>query len=96
MLGITQRDIKRTVCIREKTRLTYIIQVVKLQKWRQAGHVARMNDNRWTKRITDRLLYNDKCSKKRPDTRWRGEIEKFTSLTWQRIAQNRQLWNELG
>ena len=31
--------------------------------WRWAGHVARMNDNRWTKRITDWCPYNDKKQK---------------------------------
>jgi len=35
-----------------------------------------MNGNRCTKRITDWIPYNDKRSKKRPDTRWRDEIEK--------------------
>ena len=39
------------------------------QKWRWTGHVARMNDNRWTNRITNWCPYNDKRSKKRPDTR---------------------------
>ena len=33
---------------------------------------------------------------KRPDTRWKDDIEKFAGKTWQRIAQDRQLWKELG
>ena len=45
MLGITLRDRKRSTWIREKTKVKDIIQVVKQQKWRWAGHVARMNDN---------------------------------------------------
>ena len=55
-----------------------IVQVIKKQKWRWARHVARMNDNRWTKRITDWCLYSDKRSKKRLDITWRDEIEKFS------------------
>jgi len=39
--------------------------------------------------------YNDKRSKKGLNTRWGDEIEKFDGNTWQRIAQNRQLWKEL-
>ena len=35
-------------------------------------------------------------NQKRLNTRWRDEIEKFAGKTWQRIAQNRQLWKELG
>ena len=95
-LGITIRDRHRSTWIWAKTGGKDIVQVVKKQKWRWAGHVARMNDNRWTKRITDWCPYNDKGSKKRPDTRWRDEIEKNAGKTCQRIAQDRQLWEELG
>jgi len=69
MLGITLRDRKRSTWIREKTKVKDIIQVVKQQKLRWTGHVARMNDNRWTKRLTDWHPYNEKRSRKRPDTR---------------------------
>ena len=51
MLGITMRDGHRSTGIRAKTGVKFIVQVVKKQKWRWAGHVARMKDNRWTKRI---------------------------------------------
>ena len=47
-----------------------------------------MNDNRWTKRITDWHPYNEKQSRKRPDTRWRNEIEKFAGVAWQRLAHD--------
>ena len=46
MLGITTRDRHRSTWIRTKTRVKDIAQVVKKQKWRWAGHIARMNDNR--------------------------------------------------
>ena len=95
MLGITLRDRKRSTWIREKTKVKDIVQVVKQQKWRWAGHVARMNDNRWTKRLTDWHPYNEKRSRKRPDTRWKDEIEKFAGVACQRLAQVRQLWKEL-
>ena len=83
MLGITLRDKKRSTWIREKTKVKDI-PVVKQQKWRWAGHVARMNDNRWTKRLTNWHPYNEKRSRKRPDTRWKDEIEKFAGVAWQR------------
>ena len=41
-------------------RVKDIIQVVKQQKWRWPGHVVRMSDNRWTKKLTDWHPYNDK------------------------------------
>jgi len=55
-----------------------------------------MDDNRWTKRQTDWHQHNEKRSRKRPETRWRDEIEKFAGVAWRRIAQNRQLLKELG
>ena len=39
--------------IRQKTGVKEIIEKVKEAKWRWAGHVARMNDNRWTRRLMD-------------------------------------------
>ena len=41
-------------------------------------------------------LYKKKRSRKRPDTRWKDEIEKFAGIACQRIGQNRQLWKESG
>ena len=55
-----------------------------------------MNDNRWTKSITDWHPYGEKRSRKRPDTRWRDEIGKFSGVAWQRLAQDGQLWKESG
>ena len=34
-------------------------------------------------------------NKKRPGTRWSDKIEKFAGKSWQRVAQDRQLWKEL-
>ena len=50
MLGITLRDRKRSTWIREQTKVTDIIEVIKEQKWRWAGHIARREDNRWNKK----------------------------------------------
>jgi len=47
-------------------------------------------------RITDWHPYNEKRSRKRPDTRSRDEIGKFAGVAEQKLAQDRQLWKELG
>jgi len=95
ILGVTMRDRHRSTWIRAKIGVKVIVQVVKKQKGRWAGHVAKMKDNRWTKRITDWCPFNDKRSKKGP-TLDGEKTEKFAGKTWQRLAQNRQLWKELG
>ena len=96
MLGITLRDRRSSKWIRGITGVTDIIQFIKQQKWRWAGHVARRNDNRWSKRVTDWCPWGNKRSRKRPDTRWRDEIERFAGKTWQRLALDRALWKGMG
>ena len=53
MLEISLRDKKRASWIRENTKVRDKLVSIKEQKWRWAGHVARREDNRWSKRLTD-------------------------------------------
>ena len=39
--------------IRKRTKIIDIIEYTLKQKWKWAGHIARMTDNRWTKRCTE-------------------------------------------
>ncbi|KAE9419416.1 hypothetical protein Angca_005030, partial [Angiostrongylus cantonensis] len=43
---------------------------VKQSKIRWAGHVMRMNDNRWTKAVSDWIPRDVKRTAGRPPTRW--------------------------
>ena len=52
MLNITYRDRKTNIWVREKTKVTDVIKQVRRRKWKWAGHVSRIRDNRWTLRIT--------------------------------------------
>ena len=54
MLGITLRDHKRNTWIRHQTFVSDIIDVIKKGIHGWAGHIARFNDNRWTKK-SDRV-----------------------------------------
>ena len=53
MLNISLRDKVKSSEIRSKTKVKDIIEKIKEAKWRWAGHIARRQDNRWTKRITE-------------------------------------------
>ena len=44
------------------------------QKWRWTGHIARMKDNRWTKRCTEWQPRRGKRSRGRPSRRWQVDI----------------------
>ena len=51
MLNITHRD-RANIWVREKTKVTDVIEQVRRRKWTLAGLVSRIRDNRWTLRIT--------------------------------------------
>ena len=53
MLEISLRDRKRASWVREKTKVKDLLVAIKEKKWRWAGHVARREENRWNKRLTD-------------------------------------------
>ncbi|NNK28772.1 MAG: reverse transcriptase family protein, partial [Flavobacteriaceae bacterium] len=96
MLNITRKDRWRNTVIRNKTKVLDIIQVAKINKWRWAGHVARMQDNRWTRKATDWTPYNGRRPRGRPRTAWEDDIRTFwqSSATWRRSACDRNLWRQ--
>ena len=67
----------------------------KEQTWRWAGHIARREDNRWNKILTDWTPREGKRYRRRPDRKWRDEIEKTAGATWQRLAKSREYWKTL-
>ena len=60
-----------------------------------ADHVARRDDNRWNKRLTDWTPRESKRDRWRPDRRWRDEIEKAAVTTWQQLGRSRESWKRL-
>ena len=50
MLGYKLKDRKRVSWIREQTKLNNLVQATKSAKWKWAGFVQRLTDNRWTKK----------------------------------------------
>ena len=57
--------------------------------WRWAGHIARMKDNRWTKRCTEWQPRRGKRSRGRPSRRWQDDITRKEGTTWNRKAADR-------
>lgn len=83
---------KRAETIREESGVQDVITELYRNKQRWAGHVARMNDNRWTIRATNWYPYGSKRQKGRPHTRWADPLRKTYGITWTRAAQNRSKW----
>ena len=77
MLNIIYRDRETNIWVREKTKVTYVIEQVRRRKWTWAGHVRMMRDNRWTLRITTWKYYKRKRPRRRPARRWRHELDDY-------------------
>ena len=78
--------------IRKRTKVTDIIEYTLKQKWKWAGHIAKMKDNRWTKRCTEWQPRKGKRSRGRPSRRWQDDITEKEGTTWIRKATGRRQW----
>ena len=92
IIGVTRRDRKTNAWVRQQSGVEDILAVVKRQKWRWAGHIARMEDSRWTKLVTEWIPLDGKRERARPKARWEDDITKFLGATWVRIARDRSRW----
>ncbi|KAF2886028.1 hypothetical protein ILUMI_20144 [Ignelater luminosus] len=52
MLRVKKIEKIRSRDIRQLTKLQYVTEYVKKQKWNWSGHIARMSETRWTKKFT--------------------------------------------
>ena len=60
MLNITYRERNTNTWVREKTKVTDVIEQVRRRKWTWVGYVSRIRDNRWTLSITTWKAYERK------------------------------------
>lgn len=95
MLNIKKMQKIRHTKIRETTKATDALTYAKKLKWKWAGHVARLKDERWTSRVTTWKGPIGKRPKGRPLTRWADELIKIAGTCWPQIAQDRDSWSSL-
>ena len=76
--NITFRDRKTNIWVREKTKVTDMIEQVRRRKWTWAWHVSRILDNWWTLPITTWKSYERKRPRGRPARRWRDLLHRFS------------------
>lgn len=96
ILYIKRQDRIRNAYIRERTQLKNVTEIIKGIKWKWAGHVCRMTDDRWTKRVTEWYPRDLTRLRGRKHIRWRDELVKFAGPLWTRKCLCRQEWFELG
>ena len=86
------RDQRHNTWIRQQTGVTDIIDHIRQSKHRWAGHVVRLQDNRWTIRATSWVPRRWLRPRGRPKTRWRDDLSRHLGTTWTRLAQDRHQW----
>ena len=79
--------------IRQITRVTAIVHDETNTKWKWAGHIARIKDNRWTIRST---AWQGVRSVGRPKRSWGDDIVWQQGAVWTRIAKDRRRWRTLA
>ena len=95
MLNITRKDKIKNEVIRSKTKVIDLLEKVEFTKGQWAGHLARMDNNRWAKKTTEWRPREGSRAKGRPKRRWRDEIEEKAGSTWMQRAQDRNAWRRL-
>ena len=61
-----------------------------------AGHVARGDEKKWTNKLMQWKPRTSRRSAGRPQKRWVDDIKEVTGPLWQRKAQDRAQWKNLG
>uniref|UniRef100_A0A0K0D471 Uncharacterized protein n=1 Tax=Angiostrongylus cantonensis TaxID=6313 RepID=A0A0K0D471_ANGCA len=109
MLGVSRftqvRDGIRSSDLLQRSKIKDAVLYAKPSKIRWAGHVMRMNDNRWTRAVSDWIPRDDKRTAERPQTRWsefftksRKErydvrrVSKTRRTHWATLARDREKW----
>ncbi|XP_073960723.1 uncharacterized protein [Choristoneura fumiferana] len=92
MLGITVMHRKRNEWIRRVTKVRDVVEEIERNKWRWAGHIARMNHDRWARRTLEWRPRENTRSRGRPPMRWKDDICRQAGGGWMHMAVDRQAW----
>ena len=95
MLGVSLKDRKTNEWVRNKTRVTDVVQRISGLKWDFAGHVARAVDGRWNSKLLHWRPWLGKRPRGRPQMRWTDDLKMSAGLMWVSEANNRTKWRSM-
>lgn len=95
ILGLRLIDKQKSSNIRNKTKVIDAVQHALRLKWRWAGHLARMSDDRWTKQATLWKGPGERRNRGRPRSRWSDDIVSTAGRDWIDTANDRNKWRRL-
>jgi len=81
---------------RKRTKVDDVIEHIARQKYRWMGHVARQDNDRWTRRIVQWRLRQPKRSAGRPQKGWIDNIKEIAGRKLHQMAMNRSEWKQQG
>lgn len=94
ILNVSLRDRLRNEEIRTKMR--DVVERAENLKWKWGGHVARMDHQKWTNRIT---MWDPREGRRhvgRQKTRWADYFRTRAGSQWSRVARDREVWRQLA
>ena len=95
MLGISLRDKIRNTEIRRRTKVSDVMEKISRLKWKWAGHIARMPEDRWTRRVVQWQPRQSQRNRGRPAYRWADDLVATAGGGWARTARDRMTWMRL-
>jgi hypothetical protein len=81
--------------LRKMSGIKDVLEKARELKWDFAGHVQRMGDDRWAKKIVNWTPSDGKRSKGHQLKRWSDEIESVGLARWKIKANDRKLWKSM-
>ena len=82
ILRVSLRDHIKNRTLRQMSGLADIVTTIRESKFRWAGHIARLADNRWTTRITEWYPRDFRRPLGRPPRRWSECLDTAVGMCW--------------
>lgn len=95
LLNIKKEQKIKNIEIDNRLKTKRAEKIVQKLKFKWAGHVARSNEEKWSKKATDWIPLDMKRNRGRQKKRWIDEIRKKFGTLWQRAARDRVKWKEI-
>uniref|UniRef100_A0A914UM23 Endonuclease-reverse transcriptase n=1 Tax=Plectus sambesii TaxID=2011161 RepID=A0A914UM23_9BILA len=95
MTGTSLRQWKTNDWLRKLTQVNDVMRSYWQRKWRWAQRIAKMDEDRWARRVTEWQPRIGKRGRGRPKKRWRDEIVKVAGIRWMAIAKKESCWRQL-
>jgi hypothetical protein len=97
MVGVTLRNRKTNEWLRGATKVTDIVESYRKRKWNWGQRIAKMDEERWTRRVVEWQPRMGHRGRGRPVRRWRDDFKNIAGTNWFRVARNDEAsWQGFG